>query len=1096
MVRSKWRKSFMTTLAWVGLVVGQLPVSQAAAPTPVTGRVMVVQEHGKPAQRCLVLRSWTLPDGTEAFEVQGLETGEVMTIVEAGSAAPAVQSAPHKTMSTRIFHWGKSQAPPAGAPLAPPTVIVSGPEPPLAGDPSGQPVLVEGPCLGPCPVWTPLPSSSPGTRVARHTGGCPDCQFPFPMPCPTCAPGTPADSRSYAGAFDPAMKPMPNMPAPAAATQMAGASQGAELMTPGRPVHTDPNTGPWMAQAKPVGTPAPAVSTSVQPAWPAETAELAAQTGPSAAPTGKVKTPGHYTDPVIGTRPEAEPKQLAIQTPDPAFPPTPSAATTSAMPTMASPWPEPQRLSAAHPAEPVQTAAQPAVPSAPPARFRKPGPYSDPIINPRPDREPAQLADQTPAPVFSAPSPRTGTGPVPPAAPTFLPSTTQSGNPAVASGQAPAWSGAPTNGSSPPAPVPFRPAEPVAVAAKPTDPVLSSGWKPQAPAPATAQASPNFLPSSAGTTSPTLADILPVPGTGKPTAPTAPAGTAELAADPQTPGTFKPALPQSKPADGADDLLPSIPPPVPVQTQLAVNDPDGAAPTSLPKALSSPVAKPADTDSHRWLHKSSQGPDKKLAQNTPPAADTPKPDAKKAVAAAEPPKDVIHDFLPQASADAKDPLKTPESYGARSADAVTQANGIDTNGKVTQATATSRPGDGSGVKQATATTDTAAAAPAPARKSGGLMNGLRSMFSPLPINETPRQVAQAAPPRSANPTFARPDSAPGAFPDMHGRTLGAESVYAAENGAVGPVRYIPVPVVTLPNATKPPEPKFPAPPPPRLPHAPVLNPKEAWTNAFSTPPDAAANQPPKPPAVANGYPGGYGMYPGYAYGPMAPRMMPPYGPMGPAGAYGPPPTAGGMYAGGGMYPQPGMYPPGMPYPPMPPQYAANGMYPPSSAGYPAGMMPARPPYPYAPNPAVAMNPAGPAMGQGVITVGYQAPAGPANPAAYGYPGYPAPNPAMQLVATLQDSLYPSQREWAADNLVGCDWRNQPQVVSALTTSAAKDPAATVRAACVRALARMGANSAAVVTTVHGLKTDGDPRVRQAAEEALATLAPGLAADGR
>jgi hypothetical protein len=94
---------------------------------------------------------------------------------------------------------------------------------------------------------------------------------------------------------------------------------------------------------------------------------------------------------------------------------------------------------------------------------------------------------------------------------------------------------------------------------------------------------------------------------------------------------------------------------------------------------------------------------------------------------------------------------------------------------------------------------------------------------------------------------------------------------------------------------------------------------------------------------------------------------------------------------------------------------------------------------------------------------------------------------QQMVSTLRDSLYPSQREWAADSLAMVDWRTHPQVVQALMTAAKEDPAATVRAGCVRCLAKLNVNTMPVVTAVQALRSDTDPRVRQEAEQALSKL---------
>jgi hypothetical protein len=111
------------------------------------------------------------------------------------------------------------------------------------------------------------------------------------------------------------------------------------------------------------------------------------------------------------------------------------------------------------------------------------------------------------------------------------------------------------------------------------------------------------------------------------------------------------------------------------------------------------------------------------------------------------------------------------------------------------------------------------------------------------------------------------------------------------------------------------------------------------------------------------------------------------------------------------------------------------------------------------------------------------------PIAQAAPATPAASP-PQLLATLRNSLLPSQREWAADQLAGVDWRANPQAVDALVTAAHSDPAASVRAGCVRALAKMKANTPPVVAAVEGLKRDADPHVRHEAEEAWTTLGGG------
>ena len=60
---------------------------------------------------------------------------------------------------------------------------------------------------------------------------------------------------------------------------------------------------------------------------------------------------------------------------------------------------------------------------------------------------------------------------------------------------------------------------------------------------------------------------------------------------------------------------------------------------------------------------------------------------------------------------------------------------------------------------------------------------------------------------------------------------------------------------------------------------------------------------------------------------------------------------------------------------------------------------------------------------------------------------------QQLVAMVHDAPYPSQREWAAEYLAASGWQTNQYVVPALLKGAKEDPAATVRATCVRCLAQ-------------------------------------------
>ncbi len=98
-----------------------------------------------------------------------------------------------------------------------------------------------------------------------------------------------------------------------------------------------------------------------------------------------------------------------------------------------------------------------------------------------------------------------------------------------------------------------------------------------------------------------------------------------------------------------------------------------------------------------------------------------------------------------------------------------------------------------------------------------------------------------------------------------------------------------------------------------------------------------------------------------------------------------------------------------------------------------------------------------------------------------------PSPAVGLIATLQKSPLPSEREMAADQLKRMDWKSDGGVVAALARSAQTDPAPMVRVSCVRALGYMKANTPEAIQTLEALTADQDARVRSEAAETLSSM---------
>jgi hypothetical protein len=338
---------------------------------------------------------------------------------------------------------------------------------------------------------------------------------------------------------------------------------------------------------------------------------------------------------------------------------------------------------------------------------------------------------------------------------------------------------------------------------------------------------------------------------------------------------------------------------------------------------------------------------------------------------------------------------------------------------------------------------------------------------PAVAQTPPAPGAEGSTPKGGGPSADRdgPGHGPGAVEALPG---GARSV--TDSGAVN---HVPYPVVSLPPIDFGPPPHPPGGPHiqlPPAPHpiahpgggpAPEAHPGGLYYNAF-TPPELV---PPKPgsaeqTAMANAFSSD-----------LDPPRSAPH-PM-PAG-----PPMGGVFGPAGPYPMG----PAHPYPPA------------MAPGGPYGPAPILPPAPYgpvvripeAPMPSNAM-PQGtqlamlpPAQDRGVVQASYQG---------------PAPAGAMstqQLGAMLHDALYPSQREWAAEKLSTYDWKQNEAAVQALTQALHDDPAATVRAACVRALARMKANTYPVVNAIQAARNDSDVRVRTEVDEALVILAPNTA----
>src|SRR5262249_41240961 len=119
-------------------------------------RIVTIQEGGKPAQRCRVLRTWQQPDGSRAHQVQALDTGEMMTVEESGVASTATnqKGLQVKAVTTRIFHWG----PAPNTPHPPPDARVMGDVRPVTPGPAPFPQATVSVTFPAPPAGPPAPA--------------------------------------------------------------------------------------------------------------------------------------------------------------------------------------------------------------------------------------------------------------------------------------------------------------------------------------------------------------------------------------------------------------------------------------------------------------------------------------------------------------------------------------------------------------------------------------------------------------------------------------------------------------------------------------------------------------------------------------------------------------------------------------------------------------------------------------------------------------------------------------------------------------------------------------------------------------------------
>lgn len=1001
MVRSIWKRALVTSVAWTSLAWAQQPMPSsgpAAKPVQTTGQYFTVQEPGKAGQKCKVLKTWKTPEGKTAYQVQTVDTGEMMTIVETGvgTTSPSSGNGPQvQAVATRIFHWGSDRTPPAGTPMPPAEYVQSVPITTPRSEPArpasvapAQPMHVQTlPQSGATrfPVVTETEPARPGllSRLfpwAAESRTEETIVSPAPMirqgnavqsTVTTAGPTSTSSVMTDQHVQQPVQKALPqtsSMGSNAIYQPKSGTPDNRFSSTS----MTQPKTGAqdsWMSQSKVIGQ---TQSTNI-PDKPPNTSEprttaLPQKTVSAPAPVTQqgAAAQNRITTPPASTTNSSMTDQRAQQLPSTSLPQVYNTGSSSVyQPKMVAPD---NRLSSPPTGSPSRTASQDTWMTTPKVNSQdKPSTGPDKLSSvPTPRATVSNPSTASPAaPQSTLPSQRL-VQVVPPGNSSTSPATTTT--PAT-----PAISGSNSsllNRQAVPATTASNAVIPPAGDKKPADATMNSRGQPAkplssvTPTPTVNTPSPAKAPPAlSSSTWPPPAAQTPAPTTYKPLVAGSPSTPSAAPTQGNTSGPKGPVM-----STQATSSVPSFSDRTGSAMVPAKRvDDTKPAPTTMAPSTGSTANKPAPAVAappSDWRTSWGKPEDVKIPTTAMPAQ-TPA-DSK--------PGPVLSP-LPQADKKRPDPLQMPQQFDRR----------------LPEEKPSAQKGDAM-VVPAVASASTPAGKP------------------PATMASEPARVY--TPPTSTTVP------------------LGAQSVIQAGDPGPGGVRYLPVPMVTIPDVRRAPVPPMTSPAQTYgVPGAGQAGGDDGVSNAFTpTPGRQAFTQ------ARN------------AFGPMTPTVVP---------------------SSGQPMPAPG----------------------------PASML------------AQAAHQAGgnSAMNSTVVTAGYQGSALPNQVVPAGYHTMthqgqpigtplsavkPTPENVHQMVVALHDSLYPSQREWAAENMAAVDWRTNPQVVQALTTAAKEDPAATVRASCVRCLAKMQVNTPPVITVVRGLKNDADPRVRQEADRAMSVLAAG------
>ena len=319
MVRSLCMGPVVVVLALTGLAWGQ-PEPASAPPKELRQAVITVQEPEKPNLKARVLATWLQADGSRAFQVQALTSGEMMTVVEVGphTRTPGANGKFFQAVATRIYHWGGT-VPPAGVPMPPENhpVVAFQPTPPVSSAPTG--VQMVRPTVEPA---RRLASNGSASRVSNENrvwppayGTCANCtQDPINPARAQTPPQASVGISPYTrpGRAMVAQPPVPSQPIPVVRTTPTLTAPGSQPAYP--PVVTVKSVVASNGQTSEGGTvnlnhtePVPLPVIGEEPSWPRrtlrESTTLVSQASTPNCVCDTIATPASTSPPRMGQAP-------------------------------------------------------------------------------------------------------------------------------------------------------------------------------------------------------------------------------------------------------------------------------------------------------------------------------------------------------------------------------------------------------------------------------------------------------------------------------------------------------------------------------------------------------------------------------------------------------------------------------------------------------------------------------------------------------------------------------------------------------------------------------------------------------------------------